>query len=308
MATWMANPRADLPAVLQRCRRVGKKVIGGRVRGASLHQMTKPYRSTHTVNDPVAWGKFTPIPARSVCDTVVAGGSRETSAPQGCQEVSRRHSSQMPGVMPRTGRRPEQRSQGGRRPTRGEAQTQKRGAEPRIADVPSALHQTHEHNQHRPDGTRTRPGQHEPGVETCPCQQRRSRGGWHHTRCLSRLDARALAGDPAGHSRGNLHSVAGAGGGNSQGIRRGASVGDPYGHGPGDPTGHRAGAQPDVGAGIFGLLVRVQTSTLRPWSCQAGEKLHQRRTEMGGGYRPGEVLRPRGPPDRTRATRPKAVR
>ncbi len=105
-----------------------RKAIGGRVRGASLHQRTKPYRSAHTVNGPAVRGKFTPL-------------SGEIPTPQGGREVSRGHSSQMPGVMPRTRRRSEQRSQGGQRSTREEAQTQKRGADSRSVIVTSALHQ-----------------------------------------------------------------------------------------------------------------------------------------------------------------------
>jgi hypothetical protein len=87
---------------------MNKKVLGGRVRGASWHKTAKPCCSTHTVKDPIARGRFTFL-------------SGEILAPQGGQEVSRGHSSQTPGVMPRIGRRPEQRSQGGERSTREEA-------------------------------------------------------------------------------------------------------------------------------------------------------------------------------------------
>jgi len=109
-----------------------RKAIGGRVRGASWHKTAKPCCSTHTVNGPVVRRKFTSLSGEIL------------TTPQGGQEVSRRHSSQTPGVMSWTWRRPEQRSQGGQRSTREEAQTQKRGADPRIVIVTSALHQTYE--------------------------------------------------------------------------------------------------------------------------------------------------------------------
>jgi hypothetical protein len=107
---------------------MNKKALGGRVRGASWHKTAKPCRLTHTVKVPAVRGKFTPL-------------SGEILTPQGGQEVSRRHSSPTPGVMPRTRRRPEQRSQGGQRSTREEAQTQKRGADSRSVAVTSALRQ-----------------------------------------------------------------------------------------------------------------------------------------------------------------------
>ncbi len=71
--------------------------------GVSVRPNTKPYRSVHSVHASIVWGKFVPLPARNVCDAVAAGGSGETSAPQGGRGVSRRHRSQTPGVMPRTG-------------------------------------------------------------------------------------------------------------------------------------------------------------------------------------------------------------
>ena len=99
------------------------------MRGASWHKTAKPCCSTHTVKDPAVRRKFTSLSGEIL------------TRPQGGQEVSRGHSSQTPGVMPRTGRRPEQRSQGGHRSTREEAQTQKRGAKPRSVIETSALHQ-----------------------------------------------------------------------------------------------------------------------------------------------------------------------
>ncbi len=77
------------------------------MRGASLHQMTKPCGSAHTVNDPVVQPRFMPLsgetsttlhPDRASASGGAASGNR-------CGDgggVSRWHSSPTPEVMLRT--------------------------------------------------------------------------------------------------------------------------------------------------------------------------------------------------------------
>ena len=56
-----------------------RKVLGGRVRGVSLHQRTKPCCSTHTVKGPAVRRKFTFLSGEIL------------TLPQGGQEVSPDH-------------------------------------------------------------------------------------------------------------------------------------------------------------------------------------------------------------------------
>jgi len=119
---------------------------------------------------------------------------------------------------------------------------------------------------------------------------RRDDGG----RTLS-VSERAVAGDQSEPRLGRVPTESGTASRDREAGRRGKAVRDTDGGRPLHPASGPAGDDAGVGAGVFTTQLRVSAWTRGTRSCQGSTGVCSRRIRLGGGYRPGQVIRPSEP-------------